>query len=460
MAGKACADIPTLALFLGVAPSPYLSHFTSRSGKHCLPLSEDSQLPQLISWKYPFSAIPGTTDDMQTSSTVMRLVCDARNVAAFLFSVYCKMFADENSMEMLKNPLIAMQKSFIIHYTRISFVALLGFVKAKAPADWDQTIKFSMDLVASNTSSMMGLHYYQDLICQLHLRNLLTMDTLKPSYLEKLRSTQDRFHGWKDVPSVVCVVLKVPRRNIKILEDMDPDKILTPSLECHTTGPNFDNIHSSLQFVFGDMQRSVRMGESVVEILEDRKGWKGSSDLIVTFYMPSWMLLRESKGVTISLHVHVSPGSMALLHAKLGMFLTIYSTTLMDTERLQLVRERPGNAGELDRLRTMPFVPKSTSKNATEVRTTVGFDKSGRNASTLTMRHVITAPDVQKSLSNLALVTTRPVSDSALEVTFDGYRHLFINPLAVRGGQSKTRVARKSSYIEVCQLICSCTEFL
>ena len=51
--------------------------------------------------------------------------------------------------------------------------------------------------------------------------------------------------------------------------------------------------------------------------------------------------------------------------------------TLMDTEHLQLVRERPGNVGELERLRaiTSASVPISTNKNATEVWTTVGFDK-------------------------------------------------------------------------------------
>jgi hypothetical protein len=250
----------------------------------------------------------------------------------------------------------------------------------------------------------------------------------------------------------VCVVLKVPRRNIKILEDMDPDKILTPTLECQSSGPNFLNIHSSLQFVFGDIERSVPKGESAIKILEDRKGWEGCSDLIVMFYMPSWILLnREPKSVKIGLHFNCASTITASLREKLGPFLTIYSTTLMD---VQLVRERPGNVGELDRLRAITSVPISTNKNATEVWTTVGFDESEEKVSTLTMRHVMSAPNAQKL--NLASVTTKPVSDSVVEVTFDGYKHLFINPFPVRGSQSKTRIARKSFYIEVCDLIRSC----
>ena len=452
LVSKACADIPTLSLFLGVAPSPYLSHFTSRSDKHSILFSAitDSQFPQSISWKFPFSAIPGTTHDMRISSTVTRLVCDARKLAVFLFSVYYHMFIEEDKMRMLQNPAIALQ-NLSFHYTRTSFVAFLGFVKTKAVADWDQTMGFFMGLVGSNTSLMMGLHHYQDLSCQLHLRNILTLDTLRPAFMESLRTPQDRFHGWKEVPPVVCVVLKVPRRNIEILENMGPDEVLTPSLECHSSGLNFNNIHSSVQLVFGDVQGSIRNGEPTVNILEDCQGWQGNSNIIVTFYMPSWILLRDPKTVTIGLHVHDTVAVAPSLRAKLGMFLKIYSTTLRDTEHLQLVRERPGNVGELDRLRTIALVPKSTNKNATEVQATVGFDTSGKNASTLTMRHVITAPAARKSLSNLAFVETKAVSDSAIETTFGGYRHLFINPLAVRVSQVKTRIARKSSYIEVCE---------
>jgi hypothetical protein len=452
LVSKTYADIPTLALFLGVAPSSYLSNFTSHSNKHSMLLSAitDSQFPQSISWKFPFSAIPGAAYDIQISNTVVRLVCDAKKLAEFLFSVYCNIFAADSGMELLKNPSLSLKK---MHYTRNSFVTLLGFVKAKAPTNWDQIMDFFIDLIESDASLRMWLHHYQDLLCQLHLCNLFIPNTLRHTFVERLRTPQDLFHGWKDVPPVVCVVLKVPRRYIKILEDME---IFTPSLECHTSGPNFLNIHSSLQFVFGAIERSVPKGESAVKIVEDHEGWKGSSDLIVTFYMPSWILLREPKNITIGLHFHSSPCTMASLRARLGMALTIYSTTLVDAEHLQLVRERPGNAGELDRLRTIASAPKSGNKNAAEVRTTVGFDKSGEKASTLTMRHVITAPNAQKSLSSLASVTTKPVSDSALEVAFSGYKHLFINPYAVRGNQSKTRVARKSSYIEVCCRIHSC----
>ena len=451
------ADVPTLALFLGVAPLSNLSLFTTHSDKHSMLFA--SQYPQSISWKIPssFSAVPGTAHNIEISNTVTRLVCDTRKLAEFLFSVYCNIFAAENGMKLSKNPSLVRRSN---HYTRNSFVALLGFVKAKAPTDWDQIIKFFIEFIESDTSMRAWLQHHQDLLCQLHLCNLFTVDTLLPTFVERLRCPQDRFHGWKDVPPVVCVLLKVPRRNIDILENMDPKElqIFTPTLECQiSAGPNFRSVHSSLQLVFGDIlvERSGSKGESAVKILEDRKGWEGCSDLIVTFYMPSWILLdREPSSVAVEFYFHECASDW--LRAKLGPVLRIYSTTLLDTERLQLIRERPGNVGELDRLRAISSVPISKNKNATEVWTTVGFDKSAGKASTLTMRHDITAPNAQKSLSNSASVMIEPVSDSVLEMTFDGYKHVFIHPFPVRGSQSKTRIARKSFYIEVCDRILSC----
>ena len=454
LASKAHTDIPTLSLFLGIAPSLNLSLFTTHSDKHGMLMSE-RQFPQSISWKFPFSAIPGTAHDIQISNTTTRLVGDNRKLAEFLFSVYCNIFAAENMMELMKNPSLKTQSN---HYTRNSFVALLGFVKAKAPTDWHQIMVDFIDYIESDASitGNLWLHHYQDFLCQLHLCNLFTADTLRPTFVERLRSPQDPFQGWKDVPPVMCVVLKVPRRNIKILEDMNPDEILTPSLECQTSGPNFLNIYSSLQFVFGDIEISAPKGESAVRILEDRKGWEGCSDLIVTFYVPSWTLLNcEPKILKIGLHFHACASISPSLVTKLGLFQNIYSTTLTDTEHLRLVRERPGNVGELDRLHDITSASKSTNKNATEVWTTVGFDKSGKKASTLTMRHVITAPNAKKSLSNLALVSTKPVSDSVLEVTFDGYKHVFVYPFPVCSSQYKTRIARKSFYIEVCDVTVS-----
>ena len=194
-----------------------------------------TQFPQLISWKFPFAAIPGTTYDLQISNTVVRLICDPRKLADFLLSVYRNIFAAENVMELMKNPSHKVQLN---HYTRNGFVSLLGFVKAKAPTDWDQIIHFFIGFIESDTSIRLWLHHYQDFLCQLYLCNLFTVDTLRPTFVEMLRRPQDLFHGWNDVPPVVCVVLKVPRQNIKILEDMDPDEILTPTLECQTSGPN------------------------------------------------------------------------------------------------------------------------------------------------------------------------------------------------------------------------------
>ena len=50
-------------------------------------------------------------------------------------------------MELLKNTSLILKS---IHYTHNGFVALLGFVKAKAPTDCDQIIGFFIDFIESD----------------------------------------------------------------------------------------------------------------------------------------------------------------------------------------------------------------------------------------------------------------------------------------------------------------------
>ena len=85
---------------------------------------------------------------------MVRLVYDTRKLAAgFLFSVYRIIFAADNLMELLKNTSLILKS---IHYTHNGFVALLGFVKAKAPTDCDQIIGFFIDFIESDSPAICG----------------------------------------------------------------------------------------------------------------------------------------------------------------------------------------------------------------------------------------------------------------------------------------------------------------
>ncbi|KAF8156861.1 hypothetical protein B0H34DRAFT_476012 [Crassisporium funariophilum] len=88
-------------------------------------------------------------------------------------------------------------------------------------------------------------------------------------------------------------------------------------------------------------------------------------------------------------------------------------------------------------------------QKTSKMKVSVQLDASGTKATSLTIRHDVTRAEARKSLSNKAAVTTAPVSDQALLVSFGNYKQFFMNPLPIRGSQCKTRIARQSFYVEV-----------
>lgn len=451
----ACADIPTLSMLLGIAPSLHLWHFTSHSNKHEVMTADPrtGQLPEILSWRFVSAFVPNTNSKPQdTDVGNFKLVCDAETLAKFFFSMYLRMFATENPVLYFKNasPVAHFKKQNIIHYIRESFVALLALAKGNVKVDWPRTMDHLVDLIGDDQSLLMGLNSYQDLMCQLYLRGVHTLDVLTPAYVETVRKPQDRFHGWKDVPPVVCVVLKVPRQQLKCLEDMDADEIMTPILQCEIYGPSFHNIYSSIHLTFGETLVSVVDGEPQVTVKEDPKGWSGSSSLIVTFYLPSWTLCNAPTATKVGLHIRSTPLSVRL-KSQLGMRLAIFSAPLTDTTHIQVVRHRPGNAQEVERLRQTPgYNALTASENVREI--TMKFNPSGDKATNLIVRKEITDADAASSLASGSKVVTKPLTDSSVLVIFGDHKYRLRYPFPVQMKRLQMRIARKSSFIEVNQL--------
>ncbi|KAF8204577.1 hypothetical protein BJ912DRAFT_1072320, partial [Pholiota molesta] len=446
---SACADIPTLSILLGVAPSPHLWHFTTHWNKHEVITSGASsgQLHESISWRFVSSFVPNAVarpQDIDPGRFI--LICDVKELAKFLFSLYLQMFANENLTMNFRNtvPFRSIRPGSVVHYARASFVALLSLIKGHVKVDWTQTMDHLVDLISADRSLLMGTNNCQDLMCHFYLRHVHTLEGFTSAYLETVRTPRDRFHGWKDVPPVVCIVLKVPRHHLKPLEDMDPDDIKTPMLQGEMFPGAFHNIHSSIHLTFGDIQGSVVEGESQVTIKEDPKGWSGSSSLIATFYVPSWTLTIAPTSTRVGLHIRNTPSTISLI-PKLGMYLTIFSASLTDTAHVQVVRHRPGNAREVEYLRK---TPSSSSATDSEI-VTMKFDPSGERATNLISRKDITDPGAASSLAGGSKVSTTPITDSCVLVTFGHYSYRFTYPFPVQMKKLQTRIARKSSYIEV-----------
>jgi hypothetical protein len=437
---KTCADIPMLSLLLGVVPCRHLSEITSVSSTHEIlrvsTIEPTTLFYDLLSWKKTLK---------QKKSTDEPLRCNADQLGDFFFAMYLKMFADENEKETLQNASMGrLQWSEALHYSRHSFVAFLDLAKSRVETDWTKTMKHLISRIESDQTLHMGLNNYQDLCCSLHLRKV---ESCLPHVLQ---ASSYLFQGWKDVPKVVCVVLVVPRQSLKYVEDMHPDKIMIPILQCETRNGVVQNVFSSIRPIFGSVEIQGRSTESKINIREDAEGWDGSSPLIVSFYAPAWIFTVSPSSIQVVLSFRPTPSSAMCLMPKLGMFLTVYSASAMDREHVFVTRHRPDNQDEIQSLPVVSRTLKLRNPSSPALESlTMNFDTSHTQAYSLTKRIDLKNLTDRNSLAAGATVVTKQISDLAFLVTFDKYQKVLEFPFLVDGSRMKTRIARKSFYVEV-----------
>lgn len=132
----------------------------------------------------------------------------------------------------------------------------------------------------------------------------------------------------------------------------------------------------------------------------------------------------------------------------------IFSTTPTDKEHVYITRLRPNDPREIclpeDGNVTTNLTASGISDRADVID--VDFDKSGPSlkVASLAIRHNVEDPNAAKILAGGATVSTKAVSDTAILANFEeAYDQIFRFPFPIHGNRTKTRVARRSSYIEV-----------
>jgi hypothetical protein len=442
---RTCADLATLALLLGIVPTSYMSDFTTQSNSHeilCFGIISHT-LHEVVSWK----RLHLTDYDI-----AQPLAYNPQQLGTFLFDIYLRMFSDDKLPDLNLAPnLEALQRR--LHYVRATFVALLQLIRSRVSTNWVQAMVHLVDLIGKDRTLFVGLNYYQDLMCQLHIRGIYSVDTLV-SIPRNLGRGKDFFQEWNIIPPVICVVLSIPRTALKVIEEMDPDEIGTPILHCEVKGPGFQNVFSSVQFFFGNVTASGVGLHRTLAMEEDLSQWNGTSPLIASFYMPSWIFNNRDPSVTwIALGVRNTPSAAHSLLPKLGLHMCLFSTPLMDSQHVFVVRERPNNGLELNSLsNAAPHLP-SSSSNLDRDAVIVRLENGGRKASGFTARTNITEAGKRTAFASKAAVTVKQVSPYTMLASFGQFDQSILFPFPIDSSNYKVRIARKSLYIEVSRVI-------
>ncbi|TFK74177.1 hypothetical protein BDN72DRAFT_813437 [Pluteus cervinus] len=456
-------SLSVISILFGLAPLSYITNFTTQSNVHEVAsqqmMSSSTQYHERLSWKFPSSGDPHILWEAQQPDP--KLVLDPSQLSNVLFQIYLKMFEAEDPRPLLFNPTLQkMTERTITHYVRASLAAFIKFIQTRITTDWTEVMDRFMFRVEGDKTLLTGPNYYQEMLCHLHLRGLYTTDSLRPGFMAPgLDKARSRLSTWKDIPPVVCVLFTVPRKHIKVLEDEDPNIVGTPHLQCEIYHAMGHSAYASLQAVFGIVQVSAA-GEQVT-IIEDEKGWHGSSPFILIFWVPSWTLMQNPRELNIRLALKSTPGA-AKLTPLLGLSLELFLTKMTDTKHVHVLRDRPNAPGELTRLgqvatistavtTTLPTAGNVLDVSMSSPAAEIAFDSAKKlhAVSTLTRRWNVTHEKAKEQLLSGKAVATAQVSPCAIKVSFGSFSQDVTFPYPVNGTKTKLRIARKSSYLEI-----------
>ena len=455
-----CGHFPTLSVLFGLMPIEYWTNCTTASNgeerfldKVMSKKAQDGDSKQKhsrLTWKRSIA----------TSTAAPKLRFDGSELGHILFQVYLKMFQNEDLVQMLsKINLQTLQNNSLVHYHRGSLASFLCFVKKRVIADWNSAMSVFMGLVEKNSTLIVGKNYIQELYLQLYLLDLYSVSSFTSLLNSSTRSQGLKgLCSWKEIPAVICITLKVPRARLRAITQKPLRELGTPIINCALQSSNqypgsaWHNIFASVQVAFGEITTfGPRFdGGFGLKVSEDMRSWSGDSPLIVSFLAPSWVVLQEPRTATVAFGFQTTPQSASTF--KLS-GLDIYKTTLGNEDNVYMTKYRSnlsGHASVSNFEDPSELVNEHTNK---EVATTVNASvdiKTGQ-ISALTGRLDICLESIKSGLRNGATVETVQTSPCAINVAIGklGPKFDLLFPVPILSLRSKTRIARKSSYIEV-----------
>ena len=461
-----CGHFPTVSLLLGLFPVEYWANLSPYSTVDDLLLDSNygstnnstlmKQRHIKLTWK---PTVAGLVSYKPDTPTLLQM--DEIGLARTLHQVYLNMFRHENVQSLLSDfSLQARSKNSLPRYHRGSFALILRFVRNRVATNWDAMMDELLKLIENDKTVLMGLSYIQELYLHLHLYDVHSVGTLLlPAHLQ--HPGEGRLRNWTHVPSVVCVTLVVPREKLKVVTNIDTDEIGSPIMHCLTqSSPSYrarpwQNIFSNVQVSFGKLSGTGTHNTDSfqIKIKEDELRWRGNSPLIVSFMVPTWTLLLEPQTAKIAFGIQSTPDATFTFRRTLGLEMNIFTTILGDESNVFFTKYPPN---QKDTLSLLPF-PGSAQPASSSERSTVdsnfsaNVDSTGSKITSLTCRLQLLSEDLQKALQSGGAVQTSQLSPCGFFETIgpNSIPIAFQFPAPVVKMKSKTRIARKSLYVEV-----------
>lgn len=284
---------------------------------------------------------------------------------------------------------------------------------------------------------IVGLNYYQDLCLQLHLHGVYTTPPLSVHWKSKVLecATFDVFHGWDNVPSVVCVLLTVPRDRLKVFDGTE--ELGSVALLCHLfTLVGYDNAFACE--IHGRVERSpsARWDASVIR---DDRGMKEASNLVVSFLAPSWLLTIPRTKVMFT--INTTPRTAKAFSCKLGPFLEIFSAPLTDARHVCITKFRPGVFGDACTPHALSGAPLARRSSANAAAVTVQVDIAKKTIASMTQKIDLSAMGFSTPIARNLPIVAQQSSACTIELSIGDKCAYAGFPYVIEGREHKLHIA-------------------
>ena len=338
--------------------------------------------------------------------------------------------------------------------------ALLRTVKVRSITDWDKTMGLFIEKIEDDRTLLIGTNGIQEFYLYLHYFGVWSSKVLQcgPKQLVglnlKSRPGETGLLAEELVPALVHLILVVPRKSLEFITSESPDTLGSPALQVSITqdapGYAFENHFSSIHCSFGKLASDSNVAHQE-EIQEDKDGWIGSADLIVTCQVPAFGVLTGPKeGISVALNFMNSPEVSIKFSHTAGWGLLIFETKLSDSKRVKICRNAPGLKSQDAIMVQNEWIEATSKREKPTSLSSVALD--GNHKAISLQQHIDFAPGSSgsKALAAGKSVTVEEKSSNTVILRIgDSVSRKLHFPFHISGSQSKLRLARKSSWIEV-----------
>ncbi|KAI1849675.1 hypothetical protein JX266_004624 [Neoarthrinium moseri] len=331
-----------------------------------------------------------------------------------------------------------------------SLAALISLIRTNIDSNWPEVLRQVSETLSQSSYAL----FRQELWTQLHLYGLH-----EEPQRHGVNPAAGRLHSWNSIPDIVALTLVIPRACLDKLYASEYLKAVAPTLQLvvapsKSPGHDQQSVFLDLHVGFGRIStQEVSDDGTSISVREDNAGWSGESPLVVSCYVPSSILQIDPVATSIRLAIQTTKAALLTYRvAGLGPNLSVYEASINDTSHVFITRHLPGLQGPSVITGSRSQEKRVGSHNSSETTwISSGIDERSHKVLNLT-GHVDFVSDLgKKLLANKSPIELQQSSPYVINIVF-GTNKLIAPvafPLPVSTELSKTRIARKSAYVEV-----------